>query len=74
MQCPDLGLSCGGWVWMIVGCCYCRSCTSSCPVCSALTTVLMRRDLSKDAELLMFAARERRVAPPPGHPGALHTH
>src|ERR1700712_2350443 len=38
---------------MIVGCYCCRSCTDSCCLLG-LTTVLMRRDLSKDAELLVL--------------------
>jgi hypothetical protein len=32
MQCPDLGCSCAGWSWMIVGCCCCRSCIGWCGV------------------------------------------
>jgi hypothetical protein len=35
-----------------------------------LTAVLLRRDVGKDAELLVFAARERRVVPTGGS-GAL---
>ena len=35
MRCPDLRSSHVGRSWMIVGCCYCRSCTGSCAGCSA---------------------------------------
>jgi hypothetical protein len=34
MQCPDLRSSCATQSRIIVGCCRCRGCTSSCAVCS----------------------------------------
>ncbi|HKR48366.1 MAG TPA: hypothetical protein VJT72_02090 [Pseudonocardiaceae bacterium] len=54
MQCPDLRSSCSGRLWMIVGCCFCRRLYQLVRWLLGLTAVLVRRDLSKDAELLVL--------------------
>jgi putative transposase len=54
MQRSDLRSSWVAWSWMIVGCCCCQSCISWCVVWLGLIVVVVRRDLSKDAELLVL--------------------
>ncbi len=54
MQCPGLRSSGAAWSWIIVGCCWLSVAYQLVRCLLGLTAVLVRRDLSRDAELLVL--------------------